>query len=418
MDRDLVVRAQKGDRAAYGQIVESVIAALDGAARLILGSRQLAKDAVTEAFVRGWRDLLDLADPDRFEPLLRQLLVRACLARIQRGTGAVIDDHVADDPSGHAAESRTSAEEERVRGALLALEPEQRSLVVLREYLRLSIEDAADAVGIGVEAAQPRFDRARRTLLGPLTGQSTAPGGTPASGAGSQDLLVFKRAAAVGKTVPYLGDVLRRIGRTRQGRRPALPSRPSSFDPRSALGAPALMLVVLVAAITLVAAPALLGARPQKGQPAAAASASPARTSAPSAVPTPSPVPEVAAVCDHLIRRLNPEQLDLTGPWAGDDGGIYYLRQEGKDLWWNGMSSRDAEPLTLGRDWNNVGKGMINDDLTIDVDWADVPRGGILGYGTLDLQIEGVGPDDMQLRKVAETGTGFGNTVWTPCLPE
>ena len=81
------------------------------------------------------------------------------------------------------------------------------------------------------------------------------------------------------------------------------------------------------------------------------------------------------------------------------------------------MSERNGPPSLLGHDWNNVGRGEIKKDLSIAIDWADVPRGGIDGYGTMTLKI---GPDsagNIQITKVAETGTGFGNTVWTRCQP-
>ena len=109
--------------------------------------------------------------------------------------------------------------------------------------------------------------------------------------------------------------------------------------------------------------------------------------------------------------------IDLNGAWAGDDDGIYYVRQRGNVIWWNGMSDRDHPPVSLGRDWNNVGRGEIQKDLSIAIDWADVPRGSIDGYGTMNLKI---GPDsagNLQITKVSETGTGFGNTVWTRCTP-
>jgi hypothetical protein len=125
---------------------------------------------------------------------------------------------------------------------------------------------------------------------------------------------------------------------------------------------------------------------------------------------------EAGAPCSPKTLKFDPKKIELTGPWAGDDAGIYYLRQRGSVLWWNGMSSRADAPTALGRDWNNVGRGEIK-DLTIAVDWADVPRGGIMGYGTLTLKIEADTSGNLRLEKTAETGTGFGNNVWTPCTP-
>jgi hypothetical protein len=111
------------------------------------------------------------------------------------------------------------------------------------------------------------------------------------------------------------------------------------------------------------------------------------------------------------------DNIDLSGPWAGDDDGIYYLRQLEDVVWWNGMSDRDGTPSDLGQIWNNVARGEIARDQTISVEWADVPRGEVLGGGTLELKIGPDGTGNIQIVKTSETGSGFGNSIWTPCTP-
>jgi hypothetical protein len=162
---------------------------------------------------------------------------------------------------------------------------------------------------------------------------------------------------------------------------------------------------------------------------ACGASVSPSQSIAPSAnvqastvasasstlAPSPSSSPAVAAACDKAPKAFNANRVDLTGAWAGDDGGIYYLRQVRTIVWWNGLSGRDGRPSDLGREFNNVGRGEI-DGLTVHVEWADVPRGGILGDGTLNLTIEDDGTGNVRLVRASETG-GFGNSLWTPCKP-
>lgn len=123
----------------------------------------------------------------------------------------------------------------------------------------------------------------------------------------------------------------------------------------------------------------------------------------------------VAVACEPAPTPFKPTGFDLTGAWAGDDGGIYYLRQLGSVVWWNGMSGRDRSPLELGRDWTNVARGVIN-GLQIDVETSDVPRGGLLFNSTLVLKIQDDGAGNIQIVKTREVG-GFGNNVWTPCRP-
>ena len=171
--------------------------------------------------------------------------------------------------------------------------------------------------------------------------------------------------------------------------------------------------VLVVAACASAPAPTTVPASSTAGQPSNAAATTSAK---PSFAQAPSATPAVAARCDNTAKPFDANDVELTGPWAGDDGGIYYLRQLGSVLWWNGMSGRAGGPSLLGRDWNNVARGDMK-ALVIDVEWADVPRGGVLGNGTMQLKVEGDATGNVRIVKVSETGSGFGNNIWTPCSP-
>jgi RNA polymerase sigma-70 factor (ECF subfamily) len=77
--RELVERAQRGDHDAFAVLAGAFAARLDGAARLILRDQDLARDAVQEGFIRAWRNLPTLRDPDRFVAWLRSLVYRSCI---------------------------------------------------------------------------------------------------------------------------------------------------------------------------------------------------------------------------------------------------------------------------------------------------------------------------------------------------
>jgi hypothetical protein len=175
--------------------------------------------------------------------------------------------------------------------------------------------------------------------------------------------------------------------------------------------------ILLVAGVAVVVAGCGASVSPSQSiAPSVSVQASTAASGSSSLAPSPSPSPAVAAACDKVPKAFNANSVELSGAWAGDDGGIYYLRQVGTIVWWNGLSERNGRPSDLGRDWNNVARGEI-DGLTIEAEWADVPRGGILGDGTLNLKIEDDGTGNVRIVKVSETGGGFGNTSWTPCKP-
>ncbi len=93
---------------------------------------------------------------------------------------------------------------------------------------------------------------------------------------------------------------------------------------------------------------------------------------------------------------------DLTGIWRGDDNGTYYLRQSGNKLSWYGERSK-SNPA-----WSNVYWAEINGD-RIQGRWVDVPKGHVMGRGTLRLRIRHSGNV-----LVAEQKTGgFGGSRWT-----
>ena len=162
---------------------------------------------------------------------------------------------------------------------------------------------------------------------------------------------------------------------------------------------------------------AACGSSATPSEAVAGSSAAPVTSPSVSAPPAATASPLVAAPCAKRDLPFDPANMDLTGPWLANDDGIYYLRQIDDALWWSGMSGQAGPPETLGRSWNNVAFGEIQDDLTIELQWADVPRGQILGSGTLVWEIVDDGTGNTRLTKVSETGSGFGGAEFTPCGP-
>jgi len=92
--------------------------------------------------------------------------------------------------------------------------------------------------------------------------------------------------------------------------------------------------------------------------------------------------------------------LSVTGYYKCNDGGYYYLRQDGKTVYWFGESSKGS--------WANVFKGTINGNV-IKGKWYDVPKGKSKGKGTLSLKVSN---DKKTISRTAVTG-GFGGSSWT-----
>jgi hypothetical protein len=97
----------------------------------------------------------------------------------------------------------------------------------------------------------------------------------------------------------------------------------------------------------------------------------------------------------------------MNGVWKANDGGTYYVRQIGNDVWWLGMSGDG------GRSWTNVYKGVRNGD-TVTGTWADVPHGGVRSSGILNLHVAGT-TGVLGFSRLQVSG-GFGGSRWfQPC---
>jgi len=111
------------------------------------------------------------------------------------------------------------------------------------------------------------------------------------------------------------------------------------------------------------------------------------------------------------ISAAHPERSDLTGTWSCDDGGTYYVRQIGDQVWWTGQSG-EREPRGEKKAFANVFHGTIHGN-KITGSWVDDPKGEARGAGALTLEIRGEGKD-LRLKKEKEEGSGFGGDEWTP----
>ena len=159
--RALVERARRGDHDAFAVLAGASIARLDAAARLILRDPELARDAVQEGFIRAWRSLPTLRDPDRFEAWLHRLVFHACMDATRRRRRRPVEVELTpyDNPAVSDMASLI-ADRDLLDGALRRLRPEWRAVVVLHYFLGMDLPAVAAALGIPVGTAKSRHHRA------------------------------------------------------------------------------------------------------------------------------------------------------------------------------------------------------------------------------------------------------------------
>ena len=169
-DESLVRSARAGDRAAFEALVNRHQRAALATCLAVLRDRQLAEDAVQDAFVAGYRHLGGLRDPAGFGGWLLSIarnratrLARQRSRRLRLVREGEPDEHAG---RGRAAPSRVGDEplDEALLAALAALPDHERSVVVLRYFDGHGVADVAAITGRPVGTVTKQLQRAHERL--------------------------------------------------------------------------------------------------------------------------------------------------------------------------------------------------------------------------------------------------------------
>ena len=166
MQRDLVEAAKGGDHEAFEVLAKSSADRLYAIARLILRDADLAQDAVQETLIRSWRGLPGLRDPARFEAWLHRLLVNCCTDQARGRQRLTANVRVIDLPD--PDDSKLVADRDQLERGFRRLKLEQRTLVVMRYYLGLSLPELADTLSLPLGTVKSQLHYAMEALRAAL----------------------------------------------------------------------------------------------------------------------------------------------------------------------------------------------------------------------------------------------------------
>ena len=168
-ESELVRRLTQDDPTALEDAFRLYGARCNAVAYRVLGDGTRAEDAVQEAFLALWRHRKGLTvRAAGIAPWLMTVARNAALTswrsqerRETRELRAAEDDPVAEDPF---AEVGSAIESAAVRSALLELPPEQRAVIVLAYYQRLTLRQIAERTGAPLGTVKRRAQLALRAL--------------------------------------------------------------------------------------------------------------------------------------------------------------------------------------------------------------------------------------------------------------
>lgn len=166
-------QARRGDKNAFGQLIEAYQGPVYNLAYRMLGNSGEAEEAAQEAFIRAYTRL-DSYDPaHKFSTWLLSITSNFCIDQIRKRRAVLlsIDEPLPPHPALHSdnnkgpeAEYLAQEREQLVQGLLKELPDEYRQAVVLRYWYDMSYEEIADMQKTTVSAVKSRLFRARRIL--------------------------------------------------------------------------------------------------------------------------------------------------------------------------------------------------------------------------------------------------------------
>lgn len=166
-DRDLALRAQRGDAEAFGELVRRYQTSVFNVCYRLVGERREAEDLAQGAFIRAY-ERLDTFDPERpFGPWMRRVAANVCLNRLsaQNPPEALIDEERDEAEAGKPETIREQTERaESVRAAISSLPPQYRAVIELRHFEDLSYDEIAAALRLSLSDVKSHLFRARKIL--------------------------------------------------------------------------------------------------------------------------------------------------------------------------------------------------------------------------------------------------------------
>jgi RNA polymerase sigma-70 factor (ECF subfamily) len=164
----LVTLVNQGQEPALNELVGLIEAHLFRFCVFLTGDRVFAQDLCQDTLIRAIEAMGQLKEPDKFMGWLfsicRRLFIDHCRAS-QAEAQSQSKDADTDFMNLIAAPGPNPDEILQIRQALLALEPEDRTLILLVDVEEYSYKEASEIIGVSENAVRSRVHRIRKRFL-------------------------------------------------------------------------------------------------------------------------------------------------------------------------------------------------------------------------------------------------------------
>lgn len=169
-EAEVIARAASGDARAVQLLVNTHMPRVYALARRTLLQDQEAEDVTQEAFLRAWKALPDWEPRAKFSTWLHRVTLNLCRDRLRKKRETIMDEppdmvDAALRPDQQLVKNQTH---HALQTAIAALPERQREAITLCGLQEISNIEAAEIMGVSVEAVESLLSRARRGLRAAL----------------------------------------------------------------------------------------------------------------------------------------------------------------------------------------------------------------------------------------------------------
>jgi len=179
-DTTLVLQAQKGDTAAFDQLVGRYRSRVFGMIYNMVHNEQDAWDLAQDSFVKAWKSIARFRGQSSFYTWIYRIVMNVTIDWLRKkqvkGSGAEFDDAVQlkdidpasrTSPKADAMPHQRMEQKEiraRIDAAIKQLSPEHRAVILMKETEDMQYHEIAEALGCSIGTVMSRLFYARKKL--------------------------------------------------------------------------------------------------------------------------------------------------------------------------------------------------------------------------------------------------------------
>ena len=173
-----VLRAQSGDREALGELLQAVQEPLYRYILRLVEERTLAEDILQEVFIRIYRKLRWLREPELFRPWVYRIASREAFRHLKlerRWLAQVRDEETLGAIQAEVPEENFSPELiERLPMLLARVSPASRAVLILHYLHEMPLAEVAMVLGLALGTVKSRLAYGLSTLRREVSGQRSS----------------------------------------------------------------------------------------------------------------------------------------------------------------------------------------------------------------------------------------------------